>query len=205
MKLASKMMNLVPTAFLWVAMASTVAAYDGSNACVKTSDGTGKFCHTLTGETEDVATVCVEMLDEELRVSFEAVGDWVMVTNKFWFDEEVNTAPRLSDGSLDMEGFPYYICNSTGFSEWTLDAPFDFEDCHGSSSLDVSMIAYAEVEKADANGKLQRSTSQKVFAYEHSVGYGSTFIGWLTSLLTVSAGRKNPQAPACVPKLPNST
>jgi len=178
-------------------MTVTTAEGDGSNSCVKTTDGSGKLCHTLTGEMddmqEDVATVCVELVDSELKVSFEATGDWVMVTNKFWYDEDVSTIPRLSDGSVDMEAFDYYICNSTGFNEWTFpNAAVDLSDCSGASSLDLAMVAYAEVEKYGTNGKLVRSSAQKVFAYEHSVGYGSSWLGWFDFQVSCECGEDTP-------------
>jgi hypothetical protein len=218
MRSVKNLLNLAPAAFLWLMVATSataqgststavnggestaVSTHDGSNACVKTSDGSGKMCHTLTGEMddqlEDVATVCVELIDSQLRVSFEALGDWHMVTNKFWFDENVSTAPYLSDGSLDMEALPYFLCNSNGFSEWSFDAPFDFADCAGESFLDVSMIAYAEVEKVGANGKLKRSTVQKVFAFEHSVGYRSNFLGWFDFQVDCECGEDDRSGPA---------
>ncbi|CAB9528953.1 expressed unknown protein [Seminavis robusta] len=170
-----------------------------SGACIKTMDGSGKLCHSLMSDHEDaadeeeVATICVELVDDQLKATFEAVGDWYMVTNKFWFDDEVGTIPRLGDGSVDMESFPYFLCNSTGFKEWSFDAdfePIEYCDRLDVSSLQIAMVAYAEVEKPGRNGKMKRSTVQKVFAYEHSVGYGNTFLGWMDFEVDCECGKE---------------
>jgi len=93
-----------------------VGASDASS-CIAGTGEDGKMCHSLTGEldNEEVAKVCVELVGESLlRTTFTGVGDWVLVTSKFWFDEDISTVPRVgSTGGVDMAALPYFLCNST--------------------------------------------------------------------------------------------
>ncbi|CAB9521096.1 expressed unknown protein [Seminavis robusta] len=175
------------------------------DVCIATMDHSGKLCHTLNGEegvdsnvTEAVAQVCVEVVYNEvtakrqLQVTFDALGEWKLVTNKFWFGEDVSGVPKLGDGSTDLEAFEYFICNSTGIETWTYSVNLDLPACasNGMGAVEFSMIAFTEVELTDDEGLAIRSTAFRAFAYEHSLGYGDNWMGWFDFKIECECGEK---------------
>jgi hypothetical protein len=179
-----------------------------SPVCIATPDASGKLCHPLNGELEDnetgqVATVCLEVVvDPEdpsgaphLQVTFDAIGDWKLVANKFWYGEDITAVPKLSDGAPDLEAFEYFICNSTGYESWSFPAKIELSSCTHEAQVEFSMIAYAEVEKTDEEGVAVRSTAYKAYAYEHSMGYASTWLGWFDFKVDCVCGQEPPEEP----------
>ncbi|CAB9526149.1 expressed unknown protein [Seminavis robusta] len=161
--------------------------------CVATMDHSGKLCHPLMSEGDEaveVATVCVEVTTgpediPQLSVTFSAAENYLLLTNKFWFGEDVTHVPRLSDGSTALDAFDYFFCNSTGIPEFSFDADFDDEEDRvlcpaGKTGMEeFAMIAYVEVAKINPEtGRPVLGHKVRAFAYEHTVGYASTWMGW---------------------------
>ncbi|CAB9512904.1 expressed unknown protein [Seminavis robusta] len=170
--------------------------------CVATMDHSGKLCHAMMSEGDEaveVATVCVEVVNgpedvPQLSVAFTAAENYLLLTNKFWFGEDVTHVPRLSDGSADLDSFDYFFCNSTGLPIFGFEADFDDEEplCpKGKTGMEeFSMIAYVEVAKIiPATGKPDLHHKIHAFAYEHSVGYASTWVGWFDFEIDCDCGK----------------
>lgn len=181
---------------------------DAPAVCVAAPDASGKLCHALNGELEDsevgqVGTVCLEVVvdpddpsaEPHLEVSFDALGDWKLVANKFWYGEDIREVPQLSDFSPDLEAFDYFVCNSTGYKSWSFPAKLDLSSCAHEAVVDFSMIAYAEVEKTDDEGLAVRSTAYKAFAYEHSLDYAGSWLGWFDFKVECECGSEPPEEP----------
>lgn len=69
-------------------------------------DVSGKVCHTLNSELDEeaVAQVCVELVNDphQFQVTFNANGEWKLITNKFWMGADITTVPKLSNGMPDL-------------------------------------------------------------------------------------------------------
>ena len=162
--------------------------------CIATTTGEepGRKCHSLFAEhdeSEVVATFCLELLPLDgteddpnataiLHATFDAYGDWKMVTTKFWLGEDVWEFPRLGDGSPDVEAFPYFYCNYTSFDAWEIFEPISFDCTDLEESIVYSVVAYAEVEKWNEHGKPIPESRTRAYAYDDTAGFGSAWIGW---------------------------
>ena len=134
-----------------------------SELCLVTQDQSGQVCHNLLTHEDDetpLGSVCVHMVPtadggKELSVTIDArdPSQAKLTKTKFWMGNDISAIPRLSSGAPDLEAFPYYFCNSTGVSRWTVEATETEVTC---TTGGLSMIAFVELETKDGKTVLHK-------------------------------------------------
>jgi len=199
MKIPSLLLGALALAALNVVKAEE-ACLAPSSSTGATTDETGRACRSLMSEHDDqevVAQVCLALDTEshKLVATFTPVGDWKMVTNKFWYGSDVTEFPRLANGAPDLEAFPAFYCNYTTYDSWETSGPLECADATSAPSF--SVVAYAEVEKWGDDGPLKESRTHS-FAYDHTVGFGTTWMGWYDFVVDCNCdGDTSPPASEC--------
>jgi len=147
--------------------------------CVKTNTTSTKECHQVFATNDlPAGQVCVEVSEdsEHLEVSFEASGNWTLVTTEFWVGDDITTVPSDADGALDSEGFPYFWCNSTGETSHSniVDLKWTYL-CVDQDEFSLAIVAQLTLSQVDSNGELIEETELISFASEYEL---SDVAGW---------------------------
>jgi len=156
----------------------------GGSVCLVTkADGSGvpmdEHCQNLYADADaddDVAlgSVCLHMAQGQLYATFDALpgSGYKLIKTKFWIGKDTTSAPKLSDGSLDLEAFEYFWCDSKGASRWSAPA----EDTVLSCDIgELSMIAFAELETIQDDGT---KVTVDTYAFQHSMEFSDAWMGW---------------------------
>ncbi|CAB9501679.1 expressed unknown protein [Seminavis robusta] len=116
------------------------------------------------------------------EVTFESTGDWGLITTEFWMGDNVHGVPFDEEGSLDLESFPYYWCNSTG--ETTHSTHIDFKWaylCEEKDEFSLAVVAQVTVGKMSEDGLAIEGTEIVSFAWNMRLTFRMTPLAGLIS------------------------
>ena len=149
--------------------------------CVQTETFARKECHDVFSTNGDLpaGSVCVEVSEdsEHLEVSFEATGDWALITTEFWVGDDIADVPSDQDGGdLDTESFPFFWCNSTGETSYTskVDLKWSYL-CEDQDNFSLALVTQVTMAQVDSNGEIIEDTEFISFASEYDV---ADLYGW---------------------------
>jgi len=115
---------------------------------------------------------------EYLEVSFEASGDWTLVTTEFWVGDNITSVP-YDEGDLDTESFPYFWCNSTGESSYKSKVDLKWKYvCEEQSEFTLAVVAQVTMAQMDSDGQIVEGTELITFATEYEVEANDGLFGW---------------------------
>lgn len=152
--------------------------------CVKTDNATSfQECHSVYATDSVVAgTICVEVAADSdyLEVSFEANENWLLITTEFWVGDDVASVPSdNSTGDLDIEGFPYFWCNSTGEESHTTQVDLKWKYlCDDMNEFSLAVVAQLTLGQIGSDGELMEGTEMVSFATEFDAQAGEDIFGW---------------------------
>ena len=107
------------TALMGLVMVSFVNAQ-----CVKTADGSGIQCQDLlAGQTILSGSVCVEVVGDDLVVSFATAEDWEIQETHVWVGSTLSDMPQTRKGNPKIGNFPYASGDITGAAGWSVSIP----------------------------------------------------------------------------------
>jgi hypothetical protein len=151
--------------------------------CVITDDlvNAMKECQEVFASSTLVAgVVCVQVSEDSshLEVSFEATGNWTLITTEFWVGDDISNVPSNEDG-VDTESFPYYWCNSTGENHHLSNVDLKWSYlCEDLSDFTLTVVAQVTLGEVDSDGQLIEGTELITFATEHQVSTADGTFGY---------------------------
>jgi hypothetical protein len=99
------------------AMCASVAMAD---VCVITDDDSGVKCFTLyAGQHIDAGSVCVQVVGDQLEVTFETTGDWQLEEAHLWYGTTPDGYPQTRNGNPIPGQFPHHSGDITGETSYT--------------------------------------------------------------------------------------
>jgi hypothetical protein len=161
----------------------TPAVPETPEICVITDDPVNamKKCQEVFATSTVVAgVVCVEVSKDasHLEVSFEATGNWTLITTEFWVGDNISNVPSNGDG-VDTESFPYYWCNSTGESRHLSNVDLKWSYlCEDLSDFTLTVVAQVTLGEVDSEGQLIEGSELITFATEHQVSTADGTFGY---------------------------
>jgi hypothetical protein len=116
----------------------------------------------IAGQTIDAGDVCLEVVGENLVVTYTTTGGWELMEAHFWLGTSTSYMPQTKKGNPKIGNFPYQSGDITGQTSYAFTIPL--EDLGGSNYAedlcDVTYFAaaHAAVRKADGSGGYQTET-----------------------------------------------
>ena len=88
--------------------------------CIVSSTGTGIQCNTLyAGQTINAGSVCLEIVNGELIVTYNTTGGWQLVEAHIWVGTSLASMPQTKSGNPKIGNFPYASGDITGATTYT--------------------------------------------------------------------------------------
>lgn len=100
----------------------------------------------LAGQTIDVGTVCVEFVDEQLRVTYTMDDGWELTEAHLWAGESLEDLPQTQKGNPIVGHFPYHSCDITPTTSYSFYV--DISSCNQV----LYVAAHAEVRMDEGDG-----------------------------------------------------
>ena len=120
----------------------------------------GVQCQTLfAGQTIDAGLVCVELIDNNLFVTYETTNGWELVETHLWVGDDLTDMPQTRKGNPKIGNFPYSSGDVTGSTFYYQKIPLGILNfsCPAEDSI-YYVAAHAALRKLDPNGGYQTET-----------------------------------------------
>jgi hypothetical protein len=143
-----------------IALATGLATSVADAQCVRTEDGSGVHCQTLlAGQTIEAGSVCVEVVDTDLVVTYSTTGDWELVEAHLWVGGDLADMPQTRRGNPKIGNFPYKAEDLAGATSHQFIVPLD-DLGFGCPGDDASyhVAAHAALRRPDGDGGFQTET-----------------------------------------------
>lgn len=121
------------------------------------------YCKDLiAGQTIDAGDVCLEVVGENLIVTFTTTGGWELLETHLWVGSNLAEMPQTKQGNPKIGNFPYQSGDITGQTAYFFTVPL--VNLGGPNYLETLcnqtffMAAHAAVRKADGSGGYQTET-----------------------------------------------
>ena len=128
--------------------------------CVATADASGVDCQVLyAGQTIDAGTVCAEIVNEDLVITYATTGGWELMETHLWLGTDMSDYPQTNSGNPIPGQFPYNSGDITGATSYSVAIPLvnlDFS-CPGDDLL-LYVGAHAALRRDDGTGGYQTET-----------------------------------------------
>eukprot|EP00797_Seminavis_robusta_P002583 Sro115_g056710.2 (538) ;mRNA; f:37333-38946 len=151
-------------------------------------------CHNvLAGDNAPVGSMCVGLANngKDLDVTFQSTGDWGLITTEVWVGDNVHGVPFDEEGSLDVESFPYFWCNSTGETSHSTHVDFKWAYlCEEKDEFSLAVVAQVTLAKLSNAGKAIEGTEVVSFASEYEIDLKDDTFGWFDIPVTCACEPK---------------
>ena len=131
-----------------------------AEGCVSTSDGSGIQTQTLyAGQTIDAGTVTVQVVNNNLEVTYATTGGWEIVETHLWVGDDLTNMPQTRKGNPKVGNFPYHSDDITGATSYTTSIPLAVLgfSCPTADST-YYIAAHAALRKSNGSGGYQTET-----------------------------------------------
>ncbi|WP_114417868.1 hypothetical protein [Marinospirillum perlucidum] len=112
-------------------------------------------CQTLfAGQTLDAGEVCVDNTGEDLTVTFQTSGDWLLEETHLFIGSSLDEMPRTRSGNPQVGRFPFQT-QLDGVTSYTYTLPLGD---YGVAGDTLVIAAHAVVYRMTADGSVQSET-----------------------------------------------
>lgn len=150
LKNLSKLMAVVFIGALIVTwMTSTAFAQ-----CVASNGSSGIQTQALyAGQAIDAGTVTVEVVGDNLEVTYTTTGGWELVETHLWVGDDLADMPQTRKGNPKVGNFPYQSGDITGATTYYFTVPLSMLDffCPADDG-NYFIAAHAALQKPDGSG-----------------------------------------------------
>jgi hypothetical protein len=121
-------------------------------ACVNV-DGGIQTQTLYAGQTIEIGTVSVQVIDSDLVVTYNTTGGWELTETHLWVGNNINDMPQTRKGSPKIGNFPYHSGDITGATNFVVTIPLATIgfSCPGDDGT-FYVAAHAAVQLVDNNG-----------------------------------------------------
>jgi hypothetical protein len=128
--------------------------------CVKTEDGSGvQSVELLAGQTILAGTVNVEVVGENLEVTFATTDGWELTEAHLWAGDDLADMPQTKKGNPKIGNFPHKSGDITGSTSHTFQVPLaELEFSCPGEDKSYFIAAHAALRKPDGSGGYQTET-----------------------------------------------
>lgn len=111
----------------------------------------------IAGQTIDAGDVCLDVVGDNLVVTYTTTGGWELTQAHLWVGENIASMPQTKKGNPKIGNFPYNSGDITGATSYSFSVPLS---SLGSDLCDMTYYAaaHASVRKADGSGGYQTET-----------------------------------------------
>ncbi len=128
--------------------------------CVATADGSSVQCQALlAGQTVDAGTVCVEVGDENLVITYATANGWELVETHTWVGDSLSKMPQTKKGNPIPGNFPYKSGDISGATSYVVTIPLAILNfvCPTDDKM-YYVAAHAALRKLTSTGGYQTET-----------------------------------------------
>lgn len=123
----------------------------------------GHCVDLLAGQTILAGSVCTEVVQDTVKITYTATGGWTLQGTHLWVDTTFATLPRNRAGNPQLGLFPYGNTLPAGTTVSTVAIPLSrfgltagMEVC---APVTINLVAHAVVSRPKADGSLQTETA----------------------------------------------
>jgi hypothetical protein len=159
----------------------------------------------MSGDSTVAGQLCIQVISQDgttyLNVSYAASEDWTFVAHEFWVSDDYEEIPFDEDGSLDVENFPFYWCNSTGEQTWVSKVELKWEyNCEEASRFNLAIVSRSTFGQLLEDGTIVEDSEVTAFVTDHVADSADGMYGWFDLELNCEC----PPTEICVPYSPET-
>lgn len=113
----------------------------------------------FAGQTIEAGTVTLEVLGEDLVVSYNTIDEWELTEAHLWVGSSLDDLPRARNGNPKIGRFPYNSGELPNVTEYSFVVPLaELDFSCPSDDTNFFAAAHAVVERPDGSGGTQSET-----------------------------------------------
>ena len=117
-------------------------------------------CYQLVaGQTMDAGSVCVDVVDDMLHVTYETSGDWLLFEAQVWVGDDLDDLPQTPSGNPKIGHFPYIVEDLGGVINYAFSIPLDEIGDDELCDIEFYLAAHAVVGREVDGGEMQFETA----------------------------------------------
>ena len=120
----------------------------------------GSHCEILyAGQNIDAGLVCVEVVDEDLVVSYSTKDGWGLMETHLWVGDDLADMPQTRKGNPKIGNFPYQAEDLAGATSYSFTLPLSILNfsCPMADTT-YYVAAHAAVQRDNGDGTFQTET-----------------------------------------------
>lgn len=128
-------------------------------AAVQVNNGEATSFDLFAGQTTDAGDVSVEVVGQDLVVTFATQDGWELVESHLWVGESLSDMPQSRSGNPKIGNFPYASGDISGATSFSVVIPIS--ELGGEPYVcgkDFHLAAHAALRKPDGRGGYQTET-----------------------------------------------